>query len=113
MLTMTSDPTTLLAKVLNPVDLITYQDGAVVSRVIVKEKTGTVTLFAFDAGQELSEHTAPFNAMVLVLDGQVEITIAGQPLTVKTGELLVMPANQPHALKATTRFKMMLTMIRV
>ncbi|CAN5512263.1 cupin domain-containing protein [soil metagenome] len=109
---MNHDPSTPLAKVLPAVDWVAYQDGAVVSRVIVKQKTGTVTLFAFDAGQELSEHTAPFDALVQVLDGQAEITLAGQPLTVRTGELLVMPANQPHALRAAVRFKMMLTMIR-
>jgi quercetin dioxygenase-like cupin family protein len=94
------------------VALIAYQAGSVVSREIVSRPTGTVTLFAFDAGQGLSEHTAPFDAMVSVLDGEVEITISGKKYTLRTGDMIVMPANQPHALKAVTRFKMLLTMIR-
>jgi quercetin dioxygenase-like cupin family protein len=94
------------------VDYIAYQDGAVVSRTLVQREKGTITLFAFDAGQGLSEHTAPFDALVEVLDGEVEITISGQPLQVRAGEMVLMPANQPHALKALTRFKMLLTMIR-
>jgi len=93
-------------------DLVAYQDQAVVSKTLIDKKTGTVTLFAFDAGQGLSEHTAPFDAMVQVLDGQADITISGQPFVVKQGEMIVMPAGAPHALKATVRFKMMLTMIR-
>ena len=100
------------AKVLNVLDLVNYQAGSVVSRVIVKQKTGNVTLFAFDAGQELSEHTAPFDALVNVVDGEAEITISGTPMRVHAGEMVLMPANQPHALKAIRRFKMMLTMIR-
>jgi len=92
--------------------LIEYQEGAVVSREILKQKTGGVTLFAFDAGQGLSEHTAPFDAVVQVLDGEVEITIAGKRHRVRAGELILMPADQPHALKADQRFKMMLTMLR-
>lgn len=92
--------------------LVGYQDGSVVSREIVSKPTGTVTLFAFDAGQGLSEHTAPFDALVYVFDGEAEITISGKPFRVKEGEAIVMPANQPHALKAIKRFKMMLTMIR-
>ena len=94
------------------VDLVTYQKASVVSKTLLEKKTGTVTLFAFDKGQGLSEHTAPFDAMVIVLDGVAEIMIAGNPVVVKQGEMLVMPANQPHALKAVERFKMMLTMIR-
>ena len=94
------------------VDLVTYQEASVVSKTLLEKKTGTVTLFAFDKGQGLSEHTAPFDAMVFVLDGVVEIAIAGNPIVVSQGEMLVMPANQPHALKAVERFKMMLTMIR-
>lgn len=94
------------------VDLVTYQEASVVSKTLLEKKTGTVTLFAFDKGQGLSEHTAPFDAMVLVLDGVAEIAIAGNPVVVRQGEVLVMPANQPHALKAVERFKMMLTMIR-
>ena len=94
------------------VDLITYQDASVVSKILLEKKTGTVTLFAFDKGQGLSEHTAPFDAMVLVLDGIAEIVIAGNPVEVRQGEMLIMPANHPHALKAVDRFKMMLTLIR-
>jgi quercetin dioxygenase-like cupin family protein len=94
------------------VDLVAYQEASVVSKALLDKKTGTVTLFAFDKGQGLSEHTAPFDAMVFVLDGVAEIVIAGNPVAVTQGEMLVMPANQPHALKAVERFKMMLTMIR-
>ena len=82
------------------------------SRIIVKRDTGNVTLFAFDAGQELSEHTAPFDALVQILEGEAAITIAGRPHRVRTGEMILMPAQQPHALKAVSRFKMLLTMIR-
>jgi len=106
---MTTTPT---SQVLPIADLIAYQDGAVVSRQIVKAEAGNVTLFAFDLGQELSEHTAPFDALVHVLDGEVEVRISGKPHTLKAGEAIVMPANEPHALKALTRFKMLLTMIR-
>jgi quercetin dioxygenase-like cupin family protein len=102
----------LLGKVLNVAEQVAYQEGAIVSREIVRGKTGTVTLFAFDQGQGLSEHTAPFDALVQVLDGEAEITIAGKPLRVKAGELVVMPAGKPHALSAVKRFKMMLVMIR-
>ncbi len=94
------------------VNMVEYQADAVVSKTIVKKGTGTVTLFAFDAGQGLSEHTAPFDAMVQVLDGEVEITISGKPYRVKQGEFIVMPANEPHALKGVSQFKMMLIMIR-
>ena len=94
------------------VDLVTYQEEAVVSKTLLAKKAGTVTLFAFAQGQGLSEHTAPFDAMVCVLDGVAEITIDGNAVTVKQGEMLVMPANKPHALKAIEAFKMMLTMIR-
>ena len=93
-------------------DLVSYQKGAIVSREIIRRKTGTVTLFAFDKGQGLSEHTAPFDALVHLLDGEAEITISGQPHHVTAGDLLLMPANEPHALHATKRFKMLLTMIR-
>ena len=94
------------------VGLIDYQADAVVSREILKAKTGTVTLFAFDEGQGLSEHTAPFDALVQVLDGEAEITVSGKSHKVEAGELIIMPANKPHALKAVRRFKMMLVMIR-
>jgi quercetin dioxygenase-like cupin family protein len=100
------------AQVAQVVGLVNYQDGAVVSREIVKKPTGTVTVFAFDEGQGLSEHTAPFDALVQVLEGRVEITIAGRPQCLEGGELILMPANQTHALKAVQRFKMLLTMIR-
>jgi quercetin dioxygenase-like cupin family protein len=96
----------------NAAGLIDYQKDAIVSREIVKQKTGSVTVFAFDAGQGLSEHTAPFDALVQVLDGEAEIAIAGKRHRVKAGELILMPAGQPHALKAVQRFKMMLVMIR-
>ncbi len=94
------------------VDLVAYQEASVVSKTLIEKKAGTVTLFAFAKGQGLSEHTAPFDAMVCVLDGVAEISIDGNPITVRQGEMLVMPANKPHALKAVERFKMMLTMIR-
>ncbi len=95
-----------------PATLVEYQRGAVVSREVVKKKTGIVTLFAFDKGQGLSEHTAPFDALVEVLDGEAEISVAGKAHRVGKGELILMPANEPHALKAVKRFKMMLIMIR-
>ena len=104
--------TTPSAQTLTIADLIGYQEGAIVSRVILKAEPGNVTLFAFDAGQELSEHTAPFDALVHVLDGEAEIRISGQPFQLKTGEAILMPANQPHAVKAVNKFKMLLTMIR-
>src|SRR5262245_15260948 len=100
------------AQVLRLADLAAYQDGAVVSRQITKADAGNVTLFAFDAGQELSEHTAPFDALVHVIDGEAEVTIAGQPFALRTGDAIVLPAGQPHAVKALSRFKMLLTMIR-
>ena len=93
-------------------DLLDYQDDAVVSRTIIDKKTGTLTLFSFDEGQCLSEHTAPFDALVYILDGEAEVTISGNSLELKEGEVVVMPANEPHALRATKRFKMMLVMIR-
>ena len=94
------------------VDMVDYQKGAVVSKTIIEKNTGTVTLFAFDMGQGLSEHTAPFDALVQVLDGEVEISISGKPFHLKQGEIIIMPANKPHALKSVTHFKMLLTMIR-
>ena len=93
-------------------DLVNYQEGAVVSRTLLKRATGTVTLFAFDEGQGLSEHTAPFDALAHLLEGEAEIVVSGKPLKTKTGEAVLMPANQPHSLKALTKFKMLLTMIR-
>ncbi len=93
-------------------DMVSYQDGTVVSRILVKGKTGSVTLFAFAAGQELSEHTTPYDALVHIVDGEAAITVAGRPYHVREGETLLMPAHQPHALRAVARFKMLLTMIR-
>jgi quercetin dioxygenase-like cupin family protein len=92
--------------------LISHQEGSVVSRILLKRSGGTITLFAFDAGQGLSEHTAPFDAVVHVLEGDAEITVAGVPLKVSAGQSVLMPANQPHAIHAPARFKMLLTMIR-
>jgi quercetin dioxygenase-like cupin family protein len=100
------------AKVAKAADLVNYQDGAVVSREIVKKPTGSVTIFAFDEGQGLSEHTAPFDALVQMVEGDAEIMISGQPQQLQGGEMILMPAGQPHALKALKRFKMILTMIR-
>lgn len=93
-------------------NLVDYQHDVVVSKTIIDKKTGTVTLFAFAAGQGLSEHTAPFDALVQVIDGEAEIYISGQPYQVKTGQMIIMPANQPHALKAVQKFKMLLVMIK-
>lgn len=92
--------------------LIDYQPGSVVSRTIIKKETGTVTLFAFDADEGLSEHTAPFDALVYLLDGEAEVTISGTLHRVRQGEMIVLPANQPHALKAPKPFKMLLVMIK-
>ena len=100
------------AEVKQLVDLLQYQDGSIVSRVLLKNKGGTVTLFAFDVGEGLSEHTAPFDALVVVTDGRADIEIAGESFTVKQGETIVLPANRPHAVRAATRFKMLLIMIR-
>jgi quercetin dioxygenase-like cupin family protein len=96
----------------NLIDLVNYQEGSVVSRTLIKKKTGTVTLFAFDQDQALSEHTAPFDAMVYILDGKAEIIISGNSNILEKGNMIIMPANEPHALKAIEQFKMMLTMIR-
>jgi len=93
-------------------DLVAYQEGSVVSRTLIDKKAGTVTVFSFDEGQGLSEHTAPYDALVQCLEGEVEITIAGRVNRLSEGDLIIMPANKPHALKAATRFKMLLTMVR-
>ena len=100
------------AEAMRLAELVNYQEGAVVSRTLLSRPTGTLTLFAFDEGQGLSEHTAPFDALAHVLEGEAEIAVSGKPLPTKAGEAVLMPANQPHALKAVTRFKMLLTMIR-
>ncbi len=99
-------------KAANLIALINYQEGSVVSRTLIEKQTGTVTLFAFDQGQGLTEHTTPFDAMVCVLDGKVEVTISGNSIVLGNGEMVIMPANKPHALKAIEKFKMMLIMIR-
>lgn len=100
------------SEVLHMAELVSYQDGSVVSRQITKADAGNVTLFAFDKEQELSEHTAPFDALVHVLDGDAEIRISGRAFNLKTGDAIIMPADEPHALRALSRFKMLLTMIR-
>ncbi len=92
--------------------MVDYKESSVVSRTLIDKKTGTVTLFAFDKGEGLSEHTAPFDALVNILDGEAEILISGVPFVLGAGEMIIMPANEPHALKAIERFKMMLVMIR-
>jgi quercetin dioxygenase-like cupin family protein len=91
---------------------VDYQKGSIVSRTLIDKKSGTVTLFAFDEGQGLSEHTAPFDALVYLVEGEAQITISGVPRSVHAGEILIMPANEPHALRAVRKFKMMLIMIR-
>jgi quercetin dioxygenase-like cupin family protein len=100
------------SEILHMNDLVTYQDGSVVSRQITKADAGNVTLFAFDQDQELSEHTAPFDALVHILDGEAEVRISGKPFHLKAGDAIIMPADEPHALRAISRFKMLLTMIR-
>ena len=105
-------PKQLKAEASNLEGLIDYQEGSVVSRTIIDKKAGTVTLFAFDEDQGLSEHTAPYDAMVYVIEGEVDVTISGKSVKLKKGEMTIMPANQPHALSAKTRFKMLLTMIK-
>jgi quercetin dioxygenase-like cupin family protein len=99
-------------RALNLAGLINYQEGSIVSRTIIEKTTGTITLFAFDKNQGLSEHTAPFDALVQVIDGEAEVTISGKSSSVKQGEMIIMPANQPHALRAMHHFKMMLVMIK-
>ena len=99
-------------QVLSLKEMVKYQDGSIVSKEIIKKESGTVTLFAFDKGQGLSEHTAPFDALVNVLDGQAEVRISGKPFIVKEGELIIMPANKPHSIQAIARFKMLLVLIK-
>jgi quercetin dioxygenase-like cupin family protein len=100
------------SQVLTLNDMIAYQEGAVVSCQITKAEAGNVTLFVFDKDEGLSEHAAPFDALVHILDGEAQVTISGKPFDLKTGDVIIMPANEPHALKAIQRFKMLLTMIR-
>lgn len=104
---MTQDP-----EILKVVDMTEYQEGSIVSRTIIDKNTGTVTLFAFTKGQGLSEHTAPFDALVQIIHGEAEIIISGNKYNLKQGELIIMPANEPHALNANEQFKMLLTMIK-
>ncbi|MEN6623887.1 MAG: cupin domain-containing protein [Smithella sp.] len=107
-----ADENNIIGAALNVKDIVSYQPGSVVSRTLIDKDAGTVTLFAFDSGQGLSEHTAPFDALVQVIDGVADIVIAGSVNTVKEGEMIIMPANKPHSLKANPRFKMLLVMIR-
>ena len=100
------------AQAVNLANLIDYQDGSVVSRTIIDKNTGTVTLFAFDQGEGLSEHTVPYDALVYVLEGDAKVVISGKPIRLKNGEFTIIPANGPHALSALTKFKMVLIMIR-
>ena len=106
------DTDTLLGQVIELIGLIDYREGSVVSRTIIDKTTGTCTLFAFDSGQGISEHTAPFDALVYICDGEAEVTISGKPNRLKEGEMVIMPANEPHALRAIKKFKMMLVMIK-
>lgn len=105
-------PDNLRSRTLRLEDLAAYQAGSVVSREIIKRPTGTVTVFAFDKGQGLSEHTTPFDALVHIIDGKAEITISGKAHLLKAGDMIIMPANEPHALKAVERFKMLLVMVK-
>jgi quercetin dioxygenase-like cupin family protein len=102
----------LIGKPLGLANLIEYQAGSVVSRTIIKKDTGTVTLFAFDKDEALSEHTAPYDALIYIVDGEAEVTIEGESSKVKEGEFVIMPANKPHSVKAVNKFKMVLVMIR-
>jgi len=106
------DLSNFIGVALNMKDMVSYQPGSVVSRTVIDKSVGTVTVFAFDSGQGLSEHTAPFDALVQIIDGTADITIAGSVHTVREGEMIIMPANKPHSLKANTQFKMILVMIR-
>jgi len=99
-------------EILNAGEMVDYQEGSIVSRTIIDKDKGTVTIFAFDKGQGLSEHTAPFDALVQIVDGEAEIKISGRIYNLKHSEMIIMPANEPHALSANERFKMILTMIK-
>jgi quercetin dioxygenase-like cupin family protein len=109
---MNPNKNTLTAEATNLKDLIDYQADSVVSRTIIDKQAGTITLFAFDNGQGLSEHAAPYDALVYIIEGEAEVTINGKPLQLKQDEITIMPANQPHAVTAVTKFKMLLVMIR-
>ena len=112
MMTMSEETTNLTARALTMTELIAYQEGSVVSRTLIDKKIGTLTLFAFGAGQGLSEHTAPYDAVVQIVDGEADITIAGTVNHLVAGQMIIMPANQPHSLRSDQRFKMLLVMIR-
>jgi quercetin dioxygenase-like cupin family protein len=103
---------TLAGQALSLASMVNYQEGSIVSRTLIDKEVGTVTLFAFDADQALSEHTAPFDALLYVFDGSVEVTVAGKPIELNGGMITLLPAGKPHSVKALSRFKMMLTMIR-
>ena len=109
---MSEQTGTVIGAPLTLTELVAYQEGTVVSRTLIDKKVGTVTVFAFGAGQGLSEHTAPYDVCVQILDGEAEVTIAGTVHHVEAGQMIIMPANQPHALRAEKRFKMLLVMIR-
>jgi quercetin dioxygenase-like cupin family protein len=110
--TRRSDQENLSARAIPITGLVDYQTGAVVSRTLMDKQSGTVTLFAFDTGQGLSEHTTPYDALVLILEGQADVTISGRTLTARQGDMVIMPAHQPHALRAPKQFKMVLVMLR-
>ena len=109
---VTPDKEKLLGRAIKLSELVGYQEGSVVSREVINKKTGTVTIFAFDEGEGLSTHSAPFDAMVYIVDGEAEITIDDKPNHLKAGDMIIMPAEHPHALKALKKFKMLLIMIR-
>ncbi len=112
---MKSDPNKtreMVSRVIDLEGIIDYQKNAVVSSEVINKNTGTVTVFAFDSGQGLSEHTAPFDALVCIIDGNAEITISGKEYSLKAGDMIIMPANEPHSLKAVQKFKMLLVMIK-
>lgn len=108
----TSGNQELISRAAHLLEAVQYQDGSIVSRTLIDKNAGSVTLFAFSGGQGLSEHTAPFDALVYIFDGEADITISGNKLHLKQGDLTIMPANEPHALKASQRFKMILIMIK-
>jgi len=109
---MSEPAESLIGKAVEMGGLVSYHSGSVISRTLVDRKVGTITLFSFDAGQGLSEHTVPFDAFVQIVDGSAEVTIAGKKHLVSAGEFIIMPANIPHSMKAVEKFKMMLVMIR-
>ena len=102
----------IISEVLNLSKMVNYQDDSVISRTLIKKKTGTVTLFAFDHDQALSEHTAPFDALAYILDGEADITVSGKAVHLQAGEMIFLPANKPHAVRAEKKFKMLLIMIK-